>query len=127
MSLRWAAIAVPLATLAPADAFDDKQFCVAARQLALAAEKDIGLWIDRQTRSAGMKATCERRTVEFTRFTYLPSSSMTANWKAARAAEWSKAQCASGVWSEAIDNGWAVILEIATADGGRATFQAQCR
>jgi hypothetical protein len=127
MTLRWAAIAVLLATLTPALAFDDKQFCVAVRQLALAAEKDVGLWIDRQTRSAGLKATCERRTVEFTRFTYLPSSSMTAEWKAARAAEWSKAQCASDVWSDAIANGWAIILEIAAADGGKATFKAQCR
>ena len=35
MILRWAAIAVPLAALTPALAFDDKQFCVAVRQLAL--------------------------------------------------------------------------------------------
>ena len=31
MTLRWAAIAVLLATLTPALAFDDKQFCVAVR------------------------------------------------------------------------------------------------
>jgi hypothetical protein len=52
---------------------------------------------------------------------------MTAEWKAARAAEWSKAQCASDVWSDAIANGWAIILDIASADGGKASFKAQCR
>jgi hypothetical protein len=127
MTLRWAAIAVSLATLTPALAFDDKQFCVAARQLAIAAEKDVGNWIDRQTRSAGMSVGCERRTVEFTRFTYMASASMTEEWKAARASEWSKAQCASDVWSEAIGNGWNITLNVGAADGGRATFKAQCR
>ena len=116
-----------LATLTPALAFDDKQFCVAAQQLAVAADKDIGIWIDRVTRNAGMSVACDRKLVEFTRFTYIGSPSMTADWKAARSSEWNAAHCNSLLWKEAIDNGWAVVLNIATADGGRATFKAQCR
>jgi hypothetical protein len=76
MSLRWAAIAVPLAMLSRALAFDDKQFCVATQQLAIAAEKDIGIWIDRVTRNAGIVVPCDRKLVEFTRFTYATSASM---------------------------------------------------
>ena len=33
--------------VAPALALDDKDFCVSAQQLAIAAEKDVGVWIDR--------------------------------------------------------------------------------
>ena len=127
MTLRWVAIAIPLATLTHALAFDDKQFCVAAQQLAIAAEKDVGIWIDRLTRSAGMAVRCDRRVVDVTRFTYIASASMTAEWRAARSSEWNTTQCSSSIWKEAIDNGWAIVLNIATADGGRATFEAQCR
>jgi hypothetical protein len=127
MSLRCAVIAIALVTLAPALAFDDQQFCVAARQLAIAADKDIGLWIDRVTRNAGMVVACDRRVVEFTRFAYIASASMTDQWKTARGAEWDVAQCSSRIWREAIDSGWTIVLNVATADGGRATFKAQCR
>ena len=96
-------------------------------QLAVAADKDIGIWIDRVTRNAGMSVACDRKLVEFTRFTYVGSPSMTADWKAARSSEWNAAHCNNLLWKEAIDNGWAVVLNIATADGGRATFKAQCR
>ena len=126
MRLLCAAIAI-LPNLAPALAFDDKQFCVAVQQLAIATEKDIGIWIDRVTRNAGMSVACERKVAEFTRFTYIASASMTADWEAARSSEWNAAHCNSLLWKEAIDNGWAVVLNIATADGGRATFKAQCR
>src|SRR6266705_5594568 len=114
MTLRWAAIAVPLVTLTPALAFDDQQFCVAAQQLAIAAEKDIGIWIDRLTRTAGMAVGCDRKLVEFTRFTYIASTSMTAEWRAARASEWNTTQCTSPIWREAIDNGWGIVLNVAT-------------
>ena len=59
--------------MAPALALDDKEFCVSAQQLAIAAEKDVGVWIDRVTRNAGMVVSCDRKTVQFTRFTYSPS------------------------------------------------------
>ena len=123
----WAAIVILPTVLAPALAFDDKQFCAAAQQLAIAAEGDIGVWIDRVTRNAGMAVACDRRMVEFTRFTYVASAAMTEHWKADRAKEWSSAQCNSVLWREAIDNGWAITLTVAAADGGRAIFKAQCR
>jgi hypothetical protein len=123
----WAAIVVLPIVLAPALAFDDKQFCAATQQVAIAAEGDIGVWIDRVTRNAGVAVACDRKTVEFTRFTYIASASMTELWKADKAKEWNSAQCNSVLWREAIDNGWAITLTVAAADGGRATFKAQCR
>jgi membrane protease subunit (stomatin/prohibitin family) len=127
MRLLRAAIAILPATFAPALAFDDNQFCVAARQIAIAAEKDVGIWIDRMTRNAGMSVACEKKVAEFTRFSYVTSAAMTPDWKAARSSEWNAAHCNSLLWREAIDNGWTVVLNIATADGGRAAFKAQCR
>ena len=70
--------------MAPALALDDKEFCVSAQQLAIAAEKDVGVWIDRVTRNAGMEVSCDRKTVQFTRFTYAPSASMNDAWKASK-------------------------------------------
>ena len=127
MKLLCAAIVMLLATLATAGAFDDANFCVAAQQLAIAGDKDVGIWIDRQTRNAGTAVACDRKLVEFTRFTYISSASMTDVWKAAKAADWNAAQCSSPIWKEAIGNGWTVALHLATADGDRATFKAQCR
>src|SRR6516162_2994623 len=45
---------------APATALDDRDICVLAEQLALAAERDVGIWIDRQTRNAGMVVSCQQ-------------------------------------------------------------------
>jgi hypothetical protein len=50
----WAAVAVLSPVLAPASAFDDREFCLAAQQLSIAAGTDVGLWIDRITRNAVM-------------------------------------------------------------------------
>jgi len=102
-------------------------FCAAARQIAIAADKDVGIWIDRVTRNAGMMVACDKKAVEFTRFTYLPAASMTDQWKAAKAWDWNSLRCNSELWREAIDNGWSTVLNVVTADGGRATFKAQCR
>ena len=125
-STRWPAIALLPLTLAPALAFDDTQFCVAAKQVAIAADKDVGIWIDRNTRNAGMAVNCNRKVVEFTRFAYIASASMSDHWKTLKALDWNATQCKSVLWREAIDNGWTVILHVATADGGRATFKARC-
>ena len=119
--------AVPLIALGPAAAVDDKAYCVAARQLALAAESDVGLWIDKATRNAGMSVSCERRMIEFTRFTYAPSASMDDAWKQRKAAEWTAAYCANPVWSEALRSGWKIVLSVTAADGGHVTVDAQCR
>lgn len=52
-------VVVSLTSPAPPLAFDDREFCVAARLFALAASTDIGLWIDRTTRNAGMVVCCD--------------------------------------------------------------------
>jgi len=127
MRCRWAGIAILPTTLAPAVAFDDKGFCVAAQQLAIAADKDIGIWIDRVTRNAGMVVACDQKKITFTRFTYSAPAAMTDQWRAAKVSEWNAAECNSLLWKEAIDNGWTIVLDIAAADGSRATFNAQCK
>src|SRR5262245_21017840 len=94
----------------PASAFSDSDFCVVAQQLATATQADVCVWIDRQTRNAGMAVTCDRKTVEFTRFTYAPAASMDPAWRERKTADWSALHCASPVWKEAIRNGWKVLL-----------------
>ena len=112
--------------LAPALALDDKDFCVSAQQLAIAAEKDVGVWIDRLTRNAGMVVACDRKTIQFTRFTYAPSASMNDAWKASKGADWNAVHCNSRIWNEAIANGWKIVLSQTAADGGQVTITAQC-
>ena len=115
-----------LAATVPAFAFQDREFCVVAQQLAIATKGDVGVWIDRTTRNAGMAVSCDKRTIEFTRFTYAPSASMDQAWKARKAADWNAVHCASPIWNEAIRNGWRVTMSQASADGGRVTIVAQC-
>jgi hypothetical protein len=124
--LRLGVLACFLTGPPPASALDDRDFCVLAQQLAIAAEKDVGVWIDRVTRSAGMAVSCDRKTVEFTRFTYAPSSSMNEAWKQSKAADWNATHCSSPVWGEAIRGGWKVVLSQTSADGGQVTITAQC-
>lgn len=118
--------ALLLAAASPALAASDSEVCVVAQQLAAAAEKDVGVWIDRVTRNGGMVVACDRRTVEYRRFSYAPSSAMTDAWKAGKAADWSATHCSSVVWKEAIAAGWKVVLSQTAADGGHVTFTAQC-
>jgi len=115
-----------LLAMAPALALDDKEFCVSAQQLAIAAEKDVGVWIDRVTRNAGMVVSCDRKTVQFTRFTYAPSASMNDAWKASKAADWNATHCSSPIWGEAVRGGWKIVLSQTAADGGQVTITAQC-
>ena len=110
----------------PARAFDDADFCAAVKQFAIAAEKDVGLWVDRVTRNGGMSFSCERKLVEFKRFTYAPSASMNGAWKERKAAEWSASECGSQVWGDAIRNRWKIVLSVTSADGGQVRFTAQC-
>lgn len=114
-------------TAAPAVAFDDGEFCVAAQQLALAADKDIGLWIDRTTRNAGMSVSCDKKVIAFKRFTYAPFVSMDGAWIDRKTAEWSAAHCNSPIWAEAIRNRWKIALDLTTADGGHLSLVSQCR
>ena len=118
--------AFSLMALAPALAFDDREFCVAAQQFALAQTRDIGLWIDRTTRNAGMVVACDTKVVEFKRFTYAPSASMTESWKERKAAEWNATHCNNPIWNDAIRNGWKVALTVTAADGSHVSLAAQC-
>lgn len=107
--------------------FEDKEFCIMVEQLAVAAEGDVGIWIDRMTRSAGIAATCPTKTVEFRRFTYAPVAEMNVDWKRRMIAQWNTNRCSSYLWKEAILNGWRITLAIWSADGGHAFFIADCK
>jgi hypothetical protein len=122
-----ALVAVWLAPPAPALAFDDGDFCVAAKQLAIAADKDVGIWVDRVTRSAGIVVSCDKKTIEFRRFTYTPTTAMDGAWKERKAAEWNGTHCASRLWAQAIRNEWKVALSLTAADGGQLLLNAQCK
>jgi hypothetical protein len=124
--LQWAATALLATAPAPVAAFDDRDFCIAARQLAAASESDVGIWVDRTSRNAGMIVACDSKRVTFTRFSYMASAAMTDAWKTANASAWNAAHCNSPLWKDAIANGWSVVLNVATADGGRALFTARC-
>jgi hypothetical protein len=117
---------VVMVAIAPAWALDDRDFCVLAQQLAIAVEKDVGVWIDRATRNAGMDVSCEQKTIEYRRFTYAPSASMNDAWKARKGEDWNATHCHSAIWKEAIAGGWKIILIQAAADGGRVSFTARC-
>lgn len=128
--LRWAVaviIGFGLVTTVPAAAFDDADFCTAARQLAVAADRDVGVWLDRKTRNAGIDVSCERKRVEFRQFTYSPASSMDGAWKANKGAEWSGMQCASPLWRQAIHNNWKVALSVTAVDGANVVLDAECK
>jgi hypothetical protein len=111
----------------PAVAFDDTDFCVAVKQLAAAADGDVGVWVDRKTRNAGVAVACDRKLVEFRRFTYSPSSSLDGAWKAGKAAEWNGTYCASPLWAQAIRNNWKIALSVTAVDGGHVLLHAECK
>jgi hypothetical protein len=110
----------------PALAIDDHDFCVVAKRVAAASKQDVGNWTDRVTRNAGMVVACDKKRVEFLRFTYEPSSEMTAEWAARKTADWSAAHCASLVWREAIRSGWKVVLSVTFVDRRHVELIAQC-
>ena len=87
----------PILAAAPtfASAFSDQDFCSAARQFAAAIERDVGIWVDRTTRNAGVGVFCERKSVEFWHFTYISSASMDEAWQRRKAGDWNSKQCAS--------------------------------
>jgi hypothetical protein len=127
MQLLVLAVTAASMARAPALGLDDKDFCAVAQQLAIAAEQDVGSWVDRVTRNAGMAVACDRKVVEFTRFTYASSASMDAVWKERKAADWNATHCASAVWAEAIRGGWKIALSVTAADGGHVSLHAQCK
>jgi hypothetical protein len=128
MSLHRIALVLILGWVAfhdPARAFSDADFCSAAKQLAIAAEQDVGHWLDRTTRNGGVGVWCDRKLVHFKRFTYASSASMNNDWKARKTAEWNAAQCDSPLWAEAIQQGWKIELSVTSSDGGQSIFGAK--
>jgi hypothetical protein len=116
-----------LAVSAPARGFDDRDICAAAQQVAIAVENDIGVWIDRVTRQAGMVVACDKKVIEFRGFTYTPATSMTEAWQAQQVAKWKRTRCAGPIWTEAIRNDWKIVLTITSVDRRQLSLQAQCR
>src|SRR2546423_266386 len=93
-------ILAALSSMAPAVAFDDKEFCAAVQQFAFAATQDVGLWLDRTTRNGGMAVFCDERMVEFRRFTYVPSDLMNESWRQREAEGFNSARCNNSIWKD---------------------------
>jgi hypothetical protein len=118
--------AVILTPQAPALSFDDGEFCVAAQQLALAANNDVDLWLDRVTRNDGVSVSCEKRLVEFKRSVRGTGTSLDQSWRERKGGEWNDTHCHNRIWSEAILNGWNIAASFTASDGARVTIRAHC-
>jgi hypothetical protein len=109
----------PLALAPPrAVAFDDEQFCIAAKQVLKAAAVDVGTWTDRLTRHDGIDIGCDLKTVHFRRF-YKLSSPPSEAWMEKQAEIWESAYCSRSLWRDAVENGWVVSATVTTAGGAR--------
>ena len=126
LMLLVAQAAISSTALAPAYAFDDKEFCAAAQQFARAAATDIDQWLDRTTRNGGMAVSCDAKLVEFRRFVHASLSVMNESWKQRQAHVLSSTHCNNPIWKDAIGNGWRIALSITTTDGSRMLIPAQC-
>jgi hypothetical protein len=113
-----AALALALAAEA-AQAFDDNQFCVAAKEFVRSAEGDVGTWTDRFTRNDGVEIGCERKVVHFKRHYSAPASALREGWRERQAELWESTYCKRSIWREAIDNGWVVAATLTTVTGER--------
>jgi hypothetical protein len=103
----------------PAHAFDDAQFCVAAKQLVRATVGDVGTWTDRLTRNDGVEIGCERKVVHFKRYYKAPASALREDWRERQAELWEGSTCKRPTWREAIANGWVVSATLTTVTGER--------
>jgi hypothetical protein len=106
-------------------AADAEQICQAAKLHANAANADVGVWLDRQTRHDGVDVVCNIRTVQFRRFFNVRTPAK--DWHAQKSAEWSSANCAHQVWRTAIDDGWMIVAAFTTAAGEHADVIATCK
>ncbi|HWE17410.1 MAG TPA: hypothetical protein VG758_09545 [Hyphomicrobiaceae bacterium] len=103
----------------PAHAFDDAQFCVAAKEFIRATVGDVGTWTDRLTRNDGVEIGCERKVVHFKRHYSAPASALREGWRERQAELWESTYCKRSIWREAIDNGWVVAATLTTVTGER--------
>jgi hypothetical protein len=103
----------------PSRAFDDQEFCVAAKEFVRSAAVDVGTWTDRFTRNDGVEIGCDLKTVHFKRFYKAPASATNEAWKERQAETWESAYCRRSLWRDAVGNGWVVSATITTAGGER--------
>jgi hypothetical protein len=111
------AATVPAVTTVPARAFDDAQFCVAAKEFVRSVAGDVGTWTDRYTRNDGVEIGCDLKTVHFKRYSKAPV--LDDAWKERQAESWESAYCSRSIWRDAIENGWVVAATVTTASGAR--------
>jgi hypothetical protein len=114
-----------LALAGAAHAADTEQLCQAATLHARAANAEVGLWVDRQTRHDGVEVVCHIRTVQFRRF--LNVRAPETGWRERKAEEWNSISCSNRVWRSAIDEGWFILATVTTAAGERADLIATCK
>jgi hypothetical protein len=117
-ALLVAAMALAVAA-PPLLAFDDDQFCVAAKEFIRSATGDVGTWTDRFTRNDGVEIGCDLKTVHFKRFYKAPASALREGWQVRQAEAWEGAYCTRSIWREAVGNGWVVSATVTTATGER--------
>jgi hypothetical protein len=125
MRRSWLAASLAVAVSAtvaanPSQAFDDAEFCVAARELVRSSAGDVGTWTDRYTRNDGVDIGCDLKTVHFKRYYKAPASALRdAQWKERQAEIWEGATCNRPMWRDAVGNGWVVSATVTTVTGER--------
>jgi hypothetical protein len=103
----------------PLHAFEDRQFCLAVREIIRSSSFDVGTWADRFTRNDGVEIICDRKLVHFKRYYGAPASAVTDSWRDRKAEEWESGHCKRSPWSEAVENGWIVSSTVTTITGER--------
>jgi hypothetical protein len=103
----------------PSQAFDDGEFCIAAKEFVRSAAGDVGTWTDRFTRNDGVEIGCDLKTVHFKRFYKAPASTLHDAWKDRQAETWESATCSRPMWRDAVGNGWVISATVTTAAGER--------
>jgi hypothetical protein len=100
-------------------AFDDAEFCVAAKEFIRSATGDVGTWTDRVTRNDGVEIGCDKKVVHFKRYYSAPASALREGWRERQAESWESAYCRRSIWREAVDHGWVVSVTVTTVTGER--------
>jgi hypothetical protein len=124
LTCRACGVVLALALTGESAAADNKQTCQAVTVMVQALNADTGAWLDRHTRNDGVEVVCPIRTVWFKRFVDLRAPGK--DWAALKREEWNNVHCHDRVWRPAIDDGWILLLTIATASGERADIIASC-
>jgi hypothetical protein len=113
------AATVLAATASSSQAFDDDQFCVAAKEFVRSVAGDVGTWTDRLTRNDGVEIGCDLKTVHFKRFYKASASTLREGWQERQAEAWESGYCTRSIWREAVGNGWVISATVTTATGER--------